>query len=107
MTKIYKVILSFDDASAVLVGDAIEEDGSLWLVPEWLGQHRSGPRVPERMIRLNPAHVQPAPLKYQVDYILSAPLPAILRDARSTAEVPPGFEVRFAIRQILKDQTAH
>lgn len=102
--KVYKVLMSFDDASKILIADAIEDEGAFWLVPEWLGRHPSGPLVPERMIRLDRESLRPVPAGYEQDFFLSAPLPAILRDARSEAEVPPGFQVRFAIQQMAKDQ---
>lgn len=105
--KVYKILMSFDDASKILVADAIEQEGYFWLVPEWLGKHPSGPRVPERMIRLNPKHLKLAPPKYKVDYYLSDPLPAILRDARSIEQIPPGFEVRFAVLQMAEGQMKH
>ena len=105
--KVYKVLMSFDDASKIFVADAIEEEGVFWLVPEWLGKYPSGPRVPERMIRLDRESLKPAPSGYQQDFYISAPLPAILRHARSEAEVPPGFQVRFAIQRMAKDQKPH
>ena len=103
-SKVYKVLMSFDDASSILVADAIEEDGHFWLVPEWLGKDKSGPLVPERMILLDREKLHPAPQKFSQDFFLSDPLPAILRHVRTEAEVPPGFQVRFAIQRMAKNQ---
>lgn len=67
LPKIYKILMSFDDRPVLVEAGAIEVEGSLWLVPEWLGTPATGPQRPERMIRPNPAHVQSPPPGFQVD----------------------------------------
>ncbi len=96
--EIFKCLASFDDRGAIFLCDAFEEGGAFWLVPKWLYYSGETTPTPERAIRVEKTAVRPLGPAHPARYLIPEPLPAILRDAVTAEEIPPGYQVRFALQ---------
>lgn len=97
--EIFKCLVSFDDHGAIFMCDAFEREGAFWLVPKWLHYRDEKQATPKRVIRVENASVRPLGAGHPARYLIPEPLPAILRDAVTAEEIPPGYEVRFALQE--------
>jgi hypothetical protein len=74
--------------------DALELDGLLWLVPDWLQNVEEGWMMPERMIRLTGAvPYQATPGGPFGDYIVNDPIPADVLEGKGAKAGEVQFEV--------------
>jgi hypothetical protein len=74
--------------------DALELDGVLWLVPEWLHNEAEGWMKPAWMIRLTGAiRYQPTPGGAFGDYIVNDPIPMVVFEGNATEADGVLFEV--------------
>jgi hypothetical protein len=81
-----RTILVLRDDGELFVADAIDYEGKLWLVPEWI----PGPEIrcerPTRLICLDDLQVIEADSRYQADLELVRPLPKSFLDGREVME---------------------
>lgn len=73
-------------------GDAIEHEGKLWLVPEWLDYLEKGIAKPARIVRFDLLPHQKASL-LGCDYVLNFQVPKDVLEGRSRFEGGISFEV--------------
>jgi hypothetical protein len=74
--------------------DAIEYDGKLWLVPQWLDEPGSGTTKPRRIIRIDSLPHEPITNPaFGLDFILSGPLPKAVLDGVATPEQAAQYEI--------------
>lgn len=111
-SKSYKVVVIFEDGVLAACG-AVEYEGAVWIVPEWLPFPSEGYTKPERMIRLDQFQF----LKFEppakgpglfegADYALSTSLPKTLFAGALTPQLKSRFvvldrpDVRFRVRGV-------
>lgn len=90
--KILKVLLFNDTDGALFHCDAIEHEGSLWLVPHWLEAPAIAVSKPARMVRID--HLPRQPGGAYGDYVLNAPVPKVLLERATPRGPVVGFEYR-------------
>jgi hypothetical protein len=56
--KILSVAFSIEGDTRIMKGDALEHEGRLWLVVQWLGNPAEGPAKPRRLIELDQFQLQ-------------------------------------------------
>jgi hypothetical protein len=59
--KILSVAFSIEGDTRIMKGDALEHEGRLWLVVQWLGNPAEGPAKPRRLIELDQFQLQRFP----------------------------------------------
>jgi hypothetical protein len=91
--KILKVLVGLDDGTIVKV-DAIEYEGGLWLVPQWLDVPAQRVTKPARLIRMDVLQHQRMPPTYKADFVLNAGMPKALFDCSAPLKSALGYEVR-------------
>src|SRR5215813_14279986 len=97
--KIYKVIVGFE-GGVMGACAAVEYQGAIWLVPQWLTFPTEGYAKPERMIRLDqfqhqqfdPPATGPSPFE-GADFGLIDPLPRALVDGELTSKLKAQYVV--------------
>jgi hypothetical protein len=82
-----KVVYRLDDGSP-LIGLAIERDGKLWLVPEWLQVPNEDFATPARIICLDGLRLEKAGAQYDADLVLLDPLNKDIHDGRRVSQKP-------------------
>jgi hypothetical protein len=88
---IFRVRVPTDDGLKTI--DAIEYEGSFWLVPQWLEQPSSGLQKPMRIIRVD--HIRREPWRQGgLDFVLESPVPSTLFDCRFSPPKDAGFDVQ-------------
>jgi hypothetical protein len=70
MSKIFHVLLAYDDRHDVHLMDAIEHEDKLWLVPGWLLHHSQEFEIPARIICLSSLRHDKISGRPGVDYLL-------------------------------------
>lgn len=93
--KIFKVMSSFDNNGDILIADGIDYEGSIWIVSHWLNYPSEGNKKPERIIQIPKADLQHTPDSSKYLYLVTYPLPAILRSAVNQSQIPAGYVVQF------------
>jgi hypothetical protein len=84
-----KVAFLKEDGGELTFRDAIEFEGKLWLVPEWLEGPTEGTRRPTRIICLTGLPMQTAGPKYpMIDWFLSVPLHSDILGGRKVSQNP-------------------
>lgn len=71
---IIKIVFQLWDDGSILLGDAIQWSGKLWLVPEWIAGPLPKTEKPARIISLHGLVLQKPGPNYQADYMLTIPL---------------------------------
>ena len=91
---IKSVMLGNAQEGELLRCDAIEHEGALWLVPEWLQNPTEGWMTPVRIIRISGFRLQKLPPGNWIgDYILNDPIPRDVLEGRTAAKSGVQFEV--------------
>jgi hypothetical protein len=98
-TQTFKVLVGFEDGTLGECG-AIEYEGAIWLVPNWLPFPGEGYAKPERMIRLDQFQYRhfaepvtgPGPFA-GADFAINDPLPKQLL----TGELTPQLKSRYVV----------
>jgi hypothetical protein len=112
-TKLYKVIVGFEDG-VIADCDAVEYQGAIWLVPNWLPFPNEGYGKPERMIRLDqfphrrfdPPTAGPPPFD-GANFGINEPIPRALFDGELSGTLKDKYVVlqkpdaRFSHRRSL------
>lgn len=57
--EVFKVMVPFSDIGQLSKCDAINYEGSVWLVPYWIGDPITGLSKPVRIVRVNQFDLQP------------------------------------------------
>lgn len=83
--KILKALVSFEDDNGLYHSDAIERDGTYWLVPHWVGTQPGAKQTPVRLVGLVKFPFQLTPGNPMADLVLNMPIPRGVYDGR----VPP------------------
>ena len=87
--KILKVFVS--SGGEIGIVDAIEYQGGIWLVPEWLDHPDKPMTQPARIIRMDVLpHTQ---MTGQADYALRGPIPKAVLDGETTSAAGTQFDV--------------
>jgi hypothetical protein len=78
------------DGGSLFIGDAIEHEGKLWLVPEWLEGPTKGTECPARIVCLDGMPLNKPGPAYQdrVDLVLSTPLHTDILEGRRVSQNP-------------------
>jgi hypothetical protein len=91
--KILRVGIGSDNGE-ILKCDAIEFEGSLWLVPQWLDEPAKGVTKPRRIIRMGPLpHQKMSNPAYGLDYILNGYMPKAVLDGTAPPEQASPYEI--------------
>lgn len=91
--KILKVGIG-SETGAIYQCDAIEHEGKLWLVPEWLDVPAQGVTKPRRIIRMDTLRHQPmSNPAYGMDYILNDCMPTAVLDGTAPPEQARQYEI--------------
>jgi hypothetical protein len=91
--KILKVVIP-SDGGKIYKCDAIEHEGKLWLVPQWLAVPAKGVTKPRRIIRMDSLqHQRMSNPAYGMDYILNGYMPKDVLDGRATPEQARQYEI--------------
>ena len=93
MMEIFQVFITNDVESKISLCDAIEYEGKLWLVPEWIGAKGGTYRSPARIIRFDNLSYAPVDPKYPARYVLRAPVPKELLNCAARPRANSGFEI--------------
>lgn len=94
--KTLKIALGLDDGT-IVISDAIQHEGVLWLVTHWSEPRETGERQPLRIIRLETAAPQEAPAGYPFDLMVApSPIPKAVLDGTAPPEQERGFDVRVS-----------
>jgi hypothetical protein len=98
--KILKGIISVYDHdgeanAAIATIDAIEHEGKLWLVPEWIRTPDGKQQAPVRIVHVIETTRRPAPAGYQADFYLTDPIPR----AVFAGQIPPPLEQHFLVEE--------
>jgi hypothetical protein len=101
------VLFGTEDGNLV-TGPALEREGNLWLVPQWL-ESPDGTRIkPAHAIRLPSEAVLPTPGNPSFQFRLNGSVPkAAIQDAKTSELLGLRFEVRVAPEWILDLQPIH
>jgi hypothetical protein len=92
--KILSVAFSIEGDTRIMKGDAIEHEGRLWLVVQWLGNPAEGPAKPRRLIELDQFQLRGFPQTTQFgDGAVGYPIPKGLLDF----PIPSQLEGRFVV----------
>jgi hypothetical protein len=98
------VVMCIQDDNGIYEQDAIEYEGEIWLVPEWL-DHKSGEHcIPARIIRLEGLRHQPAPNGFDAEWVLNDPMPKDVLDGHVPSELADKYvviempDIRFPAR---------
>jgi len=85
-----KVLFLKEDGGALFLGDVIEYEGKLWLVPEWLSGPTKGTECPARIICLDGLPLSKAGPQHQdrADWVLSTPLHTEILEGRRVSQNP-------------------
>ena len=81
-----QTILVLRDDGELFVADAIDYEGKLWLVPEWIPGPELRCERPTRLICLDDLQVVEADSRHQADLELVRPLPKSFLDGREVME---------------------
>jgi hypothetical protein len=89
-----KIVFQRQDDSVLLLGDVIEHDKKLWLVPEWLEGPTEGTQRPARIICLDGMPISEAGVQYRgkADFVLTTPLSREILDGRTVSQNPLAIE---------------
>jgi hypothetical protein len=91
--KIMKVGVGSDGGN-IFKCDAIEHEGKLWLVPEWLDVPARGVTKPRRIVRMDSLPHQPMKNPaYGMDYILTWYMPKAVLDGTAPPEQASQYEI--------------
>jgi hypothetical protein len=89
------------DSGQLFIGDVIEHEGKLWLVPEWLEGPTKSTARPARILCLDGMHLgEPRPqYQHRMDWVLSTPLHTDILEGRRVSSNPlviekPGIVLR-------------
>jgi hypothetical protein len=80
--KISKALIIREDDGALLVGDIIDYEGSLWLVPAWIPGPTKGSERPVRIICVDDMKTSKPSPEYKVDLALRDPLSKAFLEGR-------------------------
>jgi hypothetical protein len=100
------VAFSIEGDTRIMKGDALEHEGRLWLVVQWLGNPAEGRAKPRRLIELDQFQLQRFPQTTQFgDGAVGYPIPKGLLDF----PIPPQLAGRFIVLEepditILRDE---
>ena len=85
-----KVMFMNSDGGALFIGDAIEHEGKLWLVPEWLEGPTKGTECPTRIVCLDGMPLSKPGPQYQdrANWFLSTPLHTEILKGRRVSQNP-------------------
>jgi hypothetical protein len=78
--------------SAMTKADAIEHEGKLWLVPNWLDTPDGKWTMPTRIVRFDNLPHSDLRGRSQIDFVLDGPMPKELFDARTPQPPVAGIE---------------
>jgi hypothetical protein len=91
--KVLKVGIGSDDGT-IHKCDAIEHEGKLWLVPEWLDVPAQGVTKPRRIIRMDTLrHQRMKNPAYKLDYVLNDYMPKAVLDGKAPPEQACLYEI--------------
>jgi hypothetical protein len=85
-SKVSKVLIIREDDGALLVGDVIEYEGSLWLVPVWIPGRVEGTEQPARIICVDDMKTSKPSPEYKVDLALRDPLSQAFLEGRAVRQ---------------------
>jgi|SRR6266404_2171903 len=85
-----KIIFMKEEDGSLLLGDIIEYEQKLWLVPEWLAGPTAGTESPARIICLDGMPLSKAGPQHQdrADWILATPLSTDILEGRRVSQNP-------------------
>lgn len=84
-----KLIFQTLEGGGLFIGDVIEHQGKLWLVPEWLAGPTKGTARPARIICLEGLPLsKPNPQQDHADWALSTPLSTEILEGRKASQNP-------------------
>lgn len=88
-----KPIFQTLEGGGLFIGDIIEYEGKLWLVPEWRAGPTKGTARPARIICLDGMPLS-KPIRHQdyADLALSTPLSTAILEGRTASQEPPVIE---------------
>ena len=90
VVKVSKALVIREDDGAMLVGDVIEYERSLWLVPAWIPGPTLGTERPLRIMCVDDMKTSKPSPEYKVDLALRDPLSKAFLEGR---EVTQGISV--------------
>jgi hypothetical protein len=79
---------------SLLMADAIEHEGKLWLVPNWLDVPDGKSKTPTRIIRFDNLRYSDLRGKSLIDFLLQVPMPDELFGFETPTSPVVGFEFR-------------
>ena len=92
--KIFKVAFSIEGDNKIMQGDAIEHQGLLWLVVQWLSNPTLGLAKPQRLLALEQFSLQRFPQTTQVgDAAVNNPIPKGLFEFPIPSQIAGKFHV--------------
>lgn len=85
-----KILFMKEDDGSLFVGDVIEHEQKLWLVPEWLPGSTSGTERPARIVCLDDLPLETPILRQQdqADWVLGVPLNSDVLAGRRVSKSP-------------------
>jgi hypothetical protein len=83
LMTVRKAIYQRQEDAQLFIGDVIEHQSKLWLVPEWLEGPKSGTLRPARIVCTDDFGLANAGQMYQCDYFLTVPLSRNILEGRA------------------------
>lgn len=91
--KILKALVSFEGDNGLFQSDAIERDGTYWLVPHWVGTQPGAKQTPVRLVGLVRCPFQLTPGSPFGDLVVEQPIPKAVYEGRAQPTAASGLVV--------------